>query len=85
MSKARKDNWLESEDFLRELDQILELSKNAKTKRGIVGWEGYEELYDHLNARGVCEHGIQVILDLITECRKSRDTKKNKELEKIYA
>jgi|LakMenEpi03Aug12_release.lakeMendotaPanAssembly.Ray.scaffolds.fasta_scaffold45514_2 hypothetical protein len=83
MSKARKDNWLESEDFLSDIDQILELVKNDQIKREIDGWEGYEDLYDHLNARGVCEYGIQVIQDLITECQELRKTNQTKKLMSI--
>jgi hypothetical protein len=85
MSKARKDNWLESEDFLSELDQILEFSKNAKLKREIIGWEGYEELHYHLNTCNVSERAIQAVMDLIVECRKLRLAVETKELESILA
>ena len=80
MPETRKDTWIESEEFLSELDQILELVKNNQIEREIAGWEGYEDLYDHLNARGVCEHGIQVISNLIAECQKSRKANQTKKL-----
>lgn len=82
MSKARKDTWLESDDFLRELDQILELSKSAKIKREIIGWEGYEELHDYLQSRDVSESAMQAVMNLIIECRELRNAKKTKDFER---
>jgi hypothetical protein len=90
MPETRKDNWLESDEFDRDISKIisdlhrtLELNKPAKIKRKPIGWEGYEDLHYHLLTCDVSEPAVQVVMALITECRKLRIAIENTELEHI--
>lgn len=90
MPETRKDNWLESEDFVSDIEKIVselnrvqELNRPAKNKREPIGWEGYEDLHYHLLTCDVSEPAVQVVMGLIEECRKLRIAIGNTELERI--
>tara|TARA_R110000868_G_scaffold20477_8_gene86555 strand:+ start:570 stop:848 length:279 start_codon:yes stop_codon:yes gene_type:complete len=90
MPETRKDTWLESDDFDRDISKIisdlhrtLELNKPAKIKSKPIGWEGYEDLHYHLLTCDVSEPAIQIVMALIDECRKLRMAIENTELEHI--
>lgn len=72
MPKNREDHWLDSDEFDLELGEMLERDKIRRRLEGKEGWEGYEELREHLISRGVFSEKMQEVLDLIVECRKLR-------------
>lgn len=90
MPETRKDTWLESDDFDRDISKIisdlhrtLELNKPDKIKSKPIGWEGYEDLHYHLLTCNVSEPAVQVVMGLIEECRKLRLAVETKELERF--
>lgn len=70
MPERRAECWLDTDEFDLELGEMLEREKMRRMLAGKEGWEGYEELHNHLVSQGVFSERIQEVLDLIIECRR---------------